>query len=124
MTGTRLAVFLIGLSGLGVTSVDASPCQGPHTAIFLINGIATTPKDAQGAVNDFKDRLRDALGCDLPVISAYNQTVDALDDLTESIKSLGYPIDENLAHLLVNGTTDIAEVNFPTLVLDTSRFLT
>lgn len=111
---SRYFSIVVLLSSLLFTSRAAQGCQGQPISVFFINGILTSNRGAHDSAtavriaieNDIDSgRLNIDKTC-LAVDEAYNYSVDAANDLRESVQGLA---DESIFWGIVNGVIEAAE---------------
>jgi hypothetical protein len=124
-----LAACVTALAFVASTAqrVEAAACDGTPVALFFINGIWIAPEDAEQSRLLLKERVSDTLGCDLPVILAYNTAEGYSEDLEESfgqwLGSHNLPrIDSPLFWLMVGGARDLNSSDYISGVARLTQF--
>jgi len=104
----------------------AAPCGDSKAVVFYVNGVLTSPADAESARLYLRNKISLELGCDIPVLLAYNTSVDALQDFHEALEQKfreeGIPYDAKLANLIIGGVIDYSSGQYGRLVVRTTQF--
>lgn len=103
-----LRIVLVSLLTVGCAcQLEGAPCSGVPSSIFVVNGISTTSLDLELALDQIDRMLTQSLGCDLSVVSAWNDSDTAFGDFEEStyqwLEQRGVTIDDEAVHLLIRG---------------------